>query len=159
MQRTTSNESGTSSNVTDITSRVGSLLGSLRNNEGLNLHRTQSNQSSQENSGNIYGVLWRGVIYRLSHIRLCQLFIGWQKIKYIICFVVRILKIRALFGLRVVQIESILFLKSKSERDGSNIQRLWNWMMNFQIDQTSIADSNSESFYAGSDSFRHWFQK
>jgi len=53
MQRTTSNESGTSSNVTDITSRVGSLLGSLRNNEGLgNLHRTSSNQSSQENSVN-----------------------------------------------------------------------------------------------------------
>ena len=63
MQRTTSNESGTSSNVTDITSRVGSLLGSLRNNEGLNLHRTQSNQSSQENSGNIYGVLCRGLLY------------------------------------------------------------------------------------------------
>ena len=28
--------------------------------------------------------------------------------------------------LRVVQIEAILFLKSMSERDGSDIQRLWN---------------------------------
>ena len=89
MQRTTSNESGTSSNVTDITSRVGSLLGSLRNNEGLNLHRTQSNQSSQENSGNIYGVLYRGVLYGLSHIRLCHLAIGWHTFVFRIWFRVR----------------------------------------------------------------------
>jgi len=86
MQRTTSNESGTSSNVTDITSRVGSLLGSLRNNEGLNLHRTQSNQSSQENSGNIYGVLYRGVLF---DIRLCPLAIGWHKLSFSIWFRVR----------------------------------------------------------------------
>ena len=75
MQRTTSNESGTSSNVTDITSRVGSLLGSLRNNEGLNLHRTQSNQSSQENSGNIYGVLYRGVLFTDCRILDCVLWL------------------------------------------------------------------------------------
>ena len=82
MQRTTSNESGTSSNVTDITSRVGSLLGSLRNNEGLgNLHRTSSNQSSQENSGNIYGVLYRD-LYRLLHIVLCHLVICLQKLAF-----------------------------------------------------------------------------
>ena len=33
--------------------------------------------------------------------------------------------------LRVVQNQVILFLKSMSERGGSDIQRLWNWMMNF----------------------------
>ena len=42
--------------------------------------------------------------------------------------------------LRVVQTKSILFLKSMSERVGSDIQRLWNWMMNFLIDSTSIED-------------------
>ena len=30
--------------------------------------------------------------------------------------------------------------------------------MNFLIDSESIGDSNSESFYVGSVSFRHWFQ-
>ena len=35
------------------------------------------------------------------------------------------------FLLRVVQIQTILFLKSMSERGGPDIQRLWNWMMNF----------------------------
>ena len=36
-------------------------------------------------------------------------------------------------GLSVVQTQAILFLKSVSERVGSDIQRLWNWMMNFYI--------------------------
>ena len=34
-------------------------------------------------------------------------------------------------GLRVVQTETILFLKSMSERVGSDTERLWIWMMNF----------------------------
>ena len=33
--------------------------------------------------------------------------------------------------LRVVQTQAILFLKSRSERVGSDIERLLNWMMNF----------------------------
>jgi len=33
--------------------------------------------------------------------------------------------------LRVVQTQAILFLKSMSGRFGSDIDRLWNWMMNF----------------------------
>ena len=37
-----------------------------------------------------------------------------------------------------------------SERDESEIQRLWNWMMNFEINSKSIEDSNSESFHVGS---------
>ena len=37
--------------------------------------------------------------------------------------------------LRVVQTQAILFLKSMSEWVGSDIQRLWNWMMIFKIVQ------------------------
>ena len=55
---------------------------------------------------------------------------------------------------RIVRTQAILFLKSMSERVGSDIQRLWIWMMNFMIDSKSIHDSNSESF-----SFRQWFLK
>ena len=56
----------------------------------------------------------------------------------------------ALFGLlvkflRVVQTESILFLKSMSERVGSDIERLSNSMMNFLIDYKSIADDSIQS--------------
>jgi len=35
--------------------------------------------------------------------------------------------------LRVVQTQVILFLKSMSESVGSDIERLWNWMMNFKV--------------------------
>ena len=46
-----------------------------------------------------------------------------------------------------------------SERDGSDIKRLWIWIFNrFWVDQ----ETNhyiSEPLYVGSDSFRHWFQK
>ena len=42
--------------------------------------------------------------------------------------------------LRVVQTRVILFLKSLSEKVGSHIERLWNWMMNFFIDSKSIED-------------------
>ena len=61
--------------------------------------------------------------------------------------------------LMVVQIQAILFLKSMSERFGSDIQRLWNWILNFLIDKIDWKwrHSKSESFYVGSDSFRHWF--
>ena len=48
--------------------------------------------------------------------------------------------------LRVVHNQAILFLKSLSERVGFDIQRPWNWMMNFQIDSKSIENSNSESY-------------
>ena len=44
---------------------------------------------------------------------------------------------------------AILFLKSMSERGGTGIQRLWNW----------ILTSSSKPFYVESDSFRQWFQK
>ena len=44
------------------------------------------------------------------------------------------------YRLRVVPTQAILFLKSMSERDGSDIQRLWNWTMNFLIDSKSIED-------------------
>ena len=57
-------------------------------------------------------------------------------------------------GLRVVQTEAILFLKSMSDRVGS-VQRLWHRM---KIDWR-WRHWNSVSFYVGSDSFRHWFQK
>ena len=64
---------------------------------------------------------------------------------------------RLLYLLRVVQIEIILFLRSMSERDRSEIQRLWNWI---KIDSIAIEyHSNPESFYVGSASFRNWFQK
>ena len=53
----------------------------------------------------------------------------------------------------------ILFLKWMSERGGSDISRLWNWIFNrFSVD-LEIRHSFSESFYVGSDVFRHWFQK
>ena len=42
--------------------------------------------------------------------------------------------------LRVVHTQAMLFLKSTSERDGSDIQRLWNWMKDFQIDSESIKE-------------------
>ena len=42
--------------------------------------------------------------------------------------------------LRVVQTQAILFLKSMSEWDGSDIERLRNWMMNFSIDSIPIED-------------------
>ena len=35
---------------------------------------------------------------------------------------------RTLKTLRVVQIQAILFLKSTSERGGSDIERIWNWI-------------------------------
>ena len=34
-----------------------------------------------------------------------------------------------------------------SETLGTDIERLWNWMMNFKIDSKSIEESNSESLY------------
>ena len=64
--------------------------------------------------------------------------------------------------LRVIQTKAILCFKLMSEKVGSDIQRRWNSMMNFLIDYESIEDDvilNWESFYVGSDSFRHWFQK
>ena len=42
------------------------------------------------------------------------------------------------FRLRVVHTLAISFLKSMSESVGSDIERLWNWMMNLQIDSKSI---------------------
>ena len=47
--------------------------------------------------------------------------------------------------LRVVRIQTILLLKSMSERVGSDIQRLWNEKMNSYIDPKSIEYSNSDS--------------
>ena len=41
---------------------------------------------------------------------------------------------------RVVQTKALLFLKSMSERVGSDIRRLRNRMMNFLIDSKSIED-------------------
>ena len=65
--------------------------------------------------------------------------------------------------LRVVQTQSILFLKSMSENVGSVIERLWNSMTSHSIDfetiQIWVIIENSESWYAGSESFRQWFQK
>ena len=62
-------------------------------------------------------------------------------------------------GLRVVQTQVILFLKSMSERGGSGIKRLWIWIFNrFWLDP-EIRHSDSKSLYIGSDSFRHWLQK
>jgi len=43
--------------------------------------------------------------------------------------------------LRVVQTKHILFLKSMSEKVGSDIKRLWNRVMNFWIDSKSIEDN------------------
>ena len=43
--------------------------------------------------------------------------------------------------LRVVQTKHILFLKSMSEKVGSDIKRLWNKMMNFWIVSKSIEDN------------------
>ena len=42
--------------------------------------------------------------------------------------------------LRVVLTQAILYLKSMSERVGSDIQRLCSWMMNSWIDSKSIED-------------------
>ena len=42
--------------------------------------------------------------------------------------------------LRVVFTKAILCLKSMSERDGYDIQRLCNWMMNFKIESKTIED-------------------
>ena len=57
--------------------------------------------------------------------------------------------------LRVVQNQVIL--KSMSERGGSDIQRLWNWMIYIKICSKSIEYLNSGSVYVGSAFFRHWF--
>ena len=55
--------------------------------------------------------------------------------------------------LRVVQTQAILFLISMSEIGGSDIERLGNRMMDFQIESKWIEDLNSESLYVGSVSF------
>ena len=69
---------------------------------------------------------------------------------------------RLWFGeiLRVVQTQAILFLKSMSERGGSDIERLLNDVNvnRFSVD-LEIHHSISASLYVGSDSLRHWFQK
>jgi len=62
--------------------------------------------------------------------------------------------------LRIVQ--AILFLKQMSERVGSNIERLWILItdsINFETIQTWVNTQNPESFYIGSEPFRHCFQK
>jgi len=41
---------------------------------------------------------------------------------------------------RLVQIQAILFWNSMAQRDGYDIQRLWNWMMKFKIDSKSTED-------------------
>ena len=61
--------------------------------------------------------------------------------------------------LTVVQTRTILFSKSMSEKVGSDMKRLWIWMMNFWIESKSIEYLNSESFYVSSDFFRHCFEK
>ena len=75
--------------------------------------------------------------------------------------------------LRVVQTQAILFSKSMPDRVGSDIERLWILKYNLycisytvtmlcithiSLDSKSI-ESNSESFYVGSDFRRHWFQQ
>ena len=44
-----------------------------------------------------------------------------------------------------------------SDRTGSDIERLWNWISTSTQNQLKMA-LNSESFYVGSNSFRHWFE-
>ena len=63
--------------------------------------------------------------------------------------------------LRVVQTKVILFLESMSERGGSDIERLWIWMISYiqSILSRSRNTSISEPLYVGSASFRHWFKK
>ena len=55
--------------------------------------------------------------------------------------------------------KAILFLKSISERGGSDILQLWIWASNVFLVDLEIRNSISESLYVGSASFRHWFQK
>ena len=61
---------------------------------------------------------------------------------------------------RVVQTQAILFLKSMSEKVGSDIERRW-FLNDESLDRLRIdwgwRHSNSKSFYIGCDSFRHWF--
>ena len=66
-----------------------------------------------------------------------------------------VLSTRIFRNLRVVQTQGILFLKSMSEIDGSDINRLRNGITNCQIDSKSIDAENSGSFYVASASFRH----
>ena len=54
--------------------------------------------------------------------------------------------------LRVVQTQAISFLKSMSERAGSDIERLWILITSFSIE---IHHSIPASLYVGSDPFRH----
>ena len=65
--------------------------------------------------------------------------------------------------LRVVQTKAILLLKSMSERGGSDIERLWNWISrSTQNDAISLSwswNSILGSFYVGSAKFQHWFLK
>ena len=59
---------------------------------------------------------------------------------------------------RVAHTQPILFLKSMSERGGSDMERLKIWIFNrFWVD-LEIHHSISESLYVGSVSFRHWFK-
>ena len=62
---------------------------------------------------------------------------------------------RSLEKLWVDQTQAILFLKSMSERVGSDIERPWIWMT---ID-LEVHHSISASLYVGFHSFRQWFQK
>ena len=59
---------------------------------------------------------------------------------------------------RVVQTKAILFLKSMSERVGSDIERLWIWIFSRFLVDLEINHSISESLYVGSASFRQWFR-
>ena len=68
-------------------------------------------------------------------------------------------KILYLLAFKPFSTQAILLLRSMSEKLGSDLRRLWNWIMNFKIDSKSIKDSNPESLYVVSDPFRHWFQK
>ena len=63
---------------------------------------------------------------------------GWVKIN----------RTRSGFKLRVVQTQAILFLKSMSERVGSDIERLWNWISRSTQNRLKMGSFlNSKSLY------------
>ena len=99
---------------------------------------------------------WLGVIYLSEFILRLKITENWLQKRCNCLDAERI-------TLRVVPTQTILFLQSMLERVGSDIERLWTLNDNSYLNRLKSfwiwCHLNSDSFYVGSDSYRHWIQK